>query len=242
IQEDSKEKVTEVQELLKLRAFVLRVAEEEGWKVAAKIPKPTPSETDEFRELLTEARKQAKPSEGFPASYSRGTWRSRGSSWSPGPRQNYYTPYPLPYSQPQPYVQHPPPISATKQFNCYFCGGTGHTAAVYPSKSAEEQGGCRKNTRASSREILDGKDRTPASSSLLVKELNAPFPRNVWSLVEKGDPKSYKLMAEQKVWLEEELNRLERLGDRATTKAKRDKSLFENIVGNKLGNSQTVGK
>ncbi|CAG8846727.1 36334_t:CDS:2, partial [Racocetra persica] len=77
--EDSKEKVTEVQELLKLRAFVLRVAEEEGWKVVAKIPKPTSSETDEFRELLTEARKQAKPSEGFPAFYSRGTWRSRGT-------------------------------------------------------------------------------------------------------------------------------------------------------------------
>lgn len=31
-------------------------------------------------------------------------------------------------------------------------------------------------------------------------------------------------------------------GDRATTKAGGDKSLFENIVGNKLGNSQTVGK
>ncbi|CAG8846547.1 25482_t:CDS:2, partial [Racocetra persica] len=26
---------------------------------------------------------------------------------------------------------------ATKQFNCYFCGGAGHTAAVYLSKSAE---------------------------------------------------------------------------------------------------------
>ncbi|CAG8842059.1 29706_t:CDS:2, partial [Racocetra persica] len=31
-------------------------------------------------------------------------------------------------------------------------------------------------------------------------------------------------------------------GDRATTKAGGDKSLFENIVENKLGNSQTVGK
>ncbi|CAG8485033.1 7413_t:CDS:2 [Cetraspora pellucida] len=58
IQEDSKEKAREAQEYLKLRVFILRVAEEEGWNVAAKIPKPTPSEDDEFKDLLIEARKK----------------------------------------------------------------------------------------------------------------------------------------------------------------------------------------
>ncbi|CAG8579299.1 1533_t:CDS:1, partial [Racocetra fulgida] len=57
IQKDSKKKAIEVQELLKLRTFVLRVAKKEGWKVAAKIPKLALSEKDKFKELLTEARK-----------------------------------------------------------------------------------------------------------------------------------------------------------------------------------------
>ncbi|CAG8648128.1 6241_t:CDS:2, partial [Gigaspora rosea] len=39
-----KEKVVEAQEALRLRAFVLRVEEEEGWNVAAKIPRPTSGE------------------------------------------------------------------------------------------------------------------------------------------------------------------------------------------------------
>ncbi|CAG8758223.1 26445_t:CDS:1, partial [Racocetra persica] len=73
IQEDSKKKITEVQEMLKLREFVLRVVKEEGWNVAAKISKPTSNKNDKFRKLLTEARKQAKPSERFYTSYSRGT-------------------------------------------------------------------------------------------------------------------------------------------------------------------------
>ncbi|CAG8749967.1 22696_t:CDS:2, partial [Cetraspora pellucida] len=77
IQEGSMEKTAEVQELLRLRAFVLRVAEEEGWNVAAKIPKPTPDEGDEFKELLVEARKQAKPYEGCSTSYAKKSWRNR---------------------------------------------------------------------------------------------------------------------------------------------------------------------
>ncbi|CAG8832664.1 37006_t:CDS:2, partial [Racocetra persica] len=152
IQKDSKEKVTEVQELLKLRAFVLRVVEEEDWKVAAKIPKPTPIEEPGEVEAV------------------------RGL-----PGQDEIIIHPT-----CPAYQNSYNKSATKQFNCYFCGGAGHIAAVYPSKSAEEQnnnnswryrseqGGCKKNTPASRHEILDRKDRTPASSSLLVKELSDP--------------------------------------------------------------------
>ncbi|CAG8644785.1 18462_t:CDS:2, partial [Racocetra fulgida] len=52
IQEDSKEKFAEAQERLRLRAFTLRVAEEEGWTVAGKIPKPIPNEGNEFKDLL----------------------------------------------------------------------------------------------------------------------------------------------------------------------------------------------
>ncbi|CAG8785005.1 7632_t:CDS:2, partial [Racocetra persica] len=235
--------MTEVQELLKLRAFVLRVVEEEGWKVAAKIPKPTPSETDEFRELLTEARKQAKPSEGFPAFYSRGTWRSRGT----------LCPAPTTYVSRVPESEcDPEPRSATKQFNCYFCGGAGHTAAVCPSKSAEEQnnnnswryrseqGGCRKNTRASSREILDGKDRTPTSSRLLVKELSASVSKECMEPHRKRGSKTLQTNGRTKGVVGGGVK--SGTSDRVTTKAGGDKSLFENIVGNKLGNSQTVGK
>ncbi|CAG8845736.1 33528_t:CDS:2, partial [Racocetra persica] len=43
--------------------------------VVAKIPKPMPSKGDEFKELLVEARKQAKPYEGRPTSYSRRSWK-----------------------------------------------------------------------------------------------------------------------------------------------------------------------
>ncbi|CAG8448763.1 1026_t:CDS:2 [Cetraspora pellucida] len=168
IQKDLKEKMTEVHELLKLRAFVLKVTEEEGWSVAAKISKPTSSEKDEFKELLTEARKQAKPFEGCPMSYDKGIWKSRSSPWTPGLRRNYYTLYPLSYAPSQHYAQYPPPMfqeyqsqnvvqnpspayqnsynkQTTKQFNCYFCGGAGHMAAICSSKSTEGESGEQNN-------------------------------------------------------------------------------------------------
>ncbi|CAG8586575.1 18781_t:CDS:2, partial [Gigaspora rosea] len=75
IQEDSKEKVEEVQEQLRLRAFTLRVAEEE-----------------------VEARKQAKSQEGYSTPYNRRNWQIKGrkfGSW--GSKANYYTPYLLPH-------------------------------------------------------------------------------------------------------------------------------------------------
>ncbi|CAG8758233.1 4627_t:CDS:2, partial [Gigaspora rosea] len=53
-------------ERLRLRAFTLRVAKEEGWTVAKKIPKTVPNEGDEFKNLLVEARKQANYNKGFP--------------------------------------------------------------------------------------------------------------------------------------------------------------------------------
>ncbi|CAG8634180.1 9235_t:CDS:2, partial [Racocetra fulgida] len=74
---------TEVQERLRLRAFTLRVAEEEGWNVAAKIPKPIPSEGDEFKDLLVEARKQAKPKEEYSTPYNRRTWQTKGTLEEP---------------------------------------------------------------------------------------------------------------------------------------------------------------
>ncbi|CAG8443787.1 19397_t:CDS:2 [Gigaspora rosea] len=97
IQEDSKEKFTEVQKQLRLRAFNLRVAEEEGWTVAGKILKPIPNEGYEFKDLLVKARKQAKSQEGYSVPYSRRVWQTKGKKfggWSS--RANYYTPYLLP--------------------------------------------------------------------------------------------------------------------------------------------------
>ncbi|CAG8804123.1 14071_t:CDS:2, partial [Gigaspora rosea] len=89
IQEDSKEKVKEVQERLRLRAFTLRVAEEE-----------------------VETRKQAKSQEEYSAPHNRRNWQIKGrkfGSW--GSKVNYYTPYLLPhlYSQYPPPPQTPPP-------------------------------------------------------------------------------------------------------------------------------------
>ncbi|CAG8468822.1 8585_t:CDS:2, partial [Cetraspora pellucida] len=153
---DSREKVVEVQERLRLRAFILRVAEEEGWNVAVKIPKPMPNEGEEFKDLLVKARKQAKPKEGYSAPYNHRTWQSKGQKfWSWGSRANYFTPYlsPHPYNQqappPQAYPNqsmfpNPGPTyqnvlgkASSKQFTCYYCGGAGHTAAVCVSRSAE---------------------------------------------------------------------------------------------------------
>ncbi|CAG8704384.1 2094_t:CDS:2, partial [Gigaspora rosea] len=164
IEEDSKEKLEEVQERLRLRAFTLRVAEEEGWTVARKIPKPVPNEGDEFKNLLAEARKQAKSQEGYAVPYNRRTWQTkekRFGGWSS--RANYYTPYLFPH----PYMQYTPPTPSTlatlplqphqnhgvfpnlgptyqgmfsktsKQLTCYYCGGAGHMASVCASRLAE---------------------------------------------------------------------------------------------------------
>ncbi|CAG8776438.1 12434_t:CDS:2 [Racocetra fulgida] len=70
IQEDSREKAIEAQKLLRQRSFTLRVGEEKGWNVAAKIPKPYPSEDDEFKDLLVKTRKQARPQENQLVPYS----------------------------------------------------------------------------------------------------------------------------------------------------------------------------
>ncbi|CAG8846316.1 22408_t:CDS:2, partial [Racocetra persica] len=75
--------------------------------MAAKISKPTSSKGDEFKELLVEARKQAKLYEGRPTSYSRRSWKSKRTEfWAPGPEKNHYAPYP----PPQPYAQYPPAV------------------------------------------------------------------------------------------------------------------------------------
>ncbi|CAG8574342.1 5124_t:CDS:2, partial [Cetraspora pellucida] len=64
IQKNSKKKVLIAQEALRSRVFVLRVAEEEDWSVIAKILKLTSSESNEFKILLIEVQKQAKPHKG----------------------------------------------------------------------------------------------------------------------------------------------------------------------------------
>ncbi|CAG8758228.1 26446_t:CDS:2, partial [Racocetra persica] len=96
---------------------------------------------------------------------------------------------------------------------------SGHTAA-YPSKleennSLENRFFQNKSSNRSNREILDRKDKTPASSNLLVKELSATV------FKEFMEPHT---------------------DNNTTTKASRNKSLFEDTVENKLDNSQTVGK
>ncbi|CAG8651641.1 9963_t:CDS:2, partial [Gigaspora rosea] len=69
---------------LRLRAFTLRVAEEEGWTVARKILKLIPNEGDEFKDLLVEARKQAKSQEGYSVPYSRRVWQTKGKKFEVG--------------------------------------------------------------------------------------------------------------------------------------------------------------
>ncbi|CAG8757043.1 18872_t:CDS:1, partial [Racocetra fulgida] len=46
MQEESIEKVQEAYNVLKIRAFTLRTAEDEEWRVASKIPKPISTEKD----------------------------------------------------------------------------------------------------------------------------------------------------------------------------------------------------
>ncbi|CAG8798917.1 17574_t:CDS:1, partial [Racocetra fulgida] len=89
IQENSVKKIQEVQDQLKLRAFTLRVAEEEGWKVAAKIPKPTSGVSDEFQDLLQEARKSARLEERV-GCYNQGGWFNKRENY----RRAYFAPYP----------------------------------------------------------------------------------------------------------------------------------------------------
>ncbi|CAG8564080.1 41013_t:CDS:10 [Gigaspora margarita] len=106
IQEDSKEKFAEVQERLRLRAFTLRVAEEEGWTMARKILKPIPNEGNEFKDLLVEARKQAKSQEGYSVLYNRRSWQTKGKKFGVGVQ---FTPSTLPTpSTPslQPHLNH----------------------------------------------------------------------------------------------------------------------------------------
>ncbi|CAG8531549.1 12113_t:CDS:2 [Racocetra persica] len=166
IQEDSREKVEEVQERLRLRVFILRVVEEEGWNMVAKIPKPN-EEGDEFKELLDEARKKAMQRDGFASSYYRRPWQFKGRRfWSWGAGGNYYTPYPHPqqymqqsqllmnqfqnqsiFSNTGPTYQNAFNKNLNKQFTCYYCGGAGHTASVCASRSAEE--GVEKNKNVS---------------------------------------------------------------------------------------------
>ncbi|CAG8780869.1 2501_t:CDS:2, partial [Racocetra fulgida] len=162
------------------------VAEEEGWKVVTKIPKPTLSKNDEFRELLTEARKQTKPYEGSPTSY-------RAVR---GPRAKTKLLYTLPVTIPTTTTICPVPTAyvsrvpesecdpesgpTTKQFNCYFCDGAGHTAAVYPSKSAE----------SNSLRNRFFQNKSSNGSSLLVKELSAPVSKGGMEPRQKRGPET----------------------------------------------------
>ncbi|CAG8725424.1 20903_t:CDS:2, partial [Racocetra persica] len=221
IQENSKEKAAEVQELLRLRAFVLRVAEEEGWNIAAKISKPIPSEGDEFKELLVKARKQVKLYEGRSMSYSRRSWKSkRTESWAPGPERNHYAPYSLL----QPYAQYPPAIQEyqnpnmiqnpgpayqnlfnklmTKQITCYFCGSAGHTASVCPSKKQtdgnnkyyrQKQGGGCENPRARGRKLLDKGNKPTTCSNLLVKKPRTSIPEKCVDSGQKREPETLQI-------------------------------------------------
>ncbi|CAG8658298.1 36850_t:CDS:2, partial [Racocetra persica] len=215
---DEKLGTVEVHELLRLRAFVLRVVEEEGWNVVAKIPKPTPSEGDEFKELLVEARKQVKPYEGRPTSYSRRSWKSKRTEfWAPV--QGYQNPNMI--QNPGPAYQNPFNKPITKQITCYFCGGASHTASVYPSKEQTEgnneqygqkQGGGWENPRARGRELLDKGDKPTTRSNLLVKKSCTPIPKKRVDPGQKKGPETLQINLEQKLWLKKEVYRLETLG------------------------------
>ncbi|CAG8658177.1 10574_t:CDS:2, partial [Cetraspora pellucida] len=110
IQEESMKRVHEAFNVVKIRAFTLRTAEDEGWRVAANIPKPAPTEKDELYELLIEARKQAKPKEHKPFQSFKNSY-NRGGYLSKGPSSQYFTPYP----QVQDLWQGPSFMSANKR-------------------------------------------------------------------------------------------------------------------------------
>ncbi|CAG8539477.1 8283_t:CDS:10, partial [Cetraspora pellucida] len=221
--------MTEVHKLLKLKAFVLRVVEEEGWNVLAKILKPTSSEKDEFKELLTEARKQAKLFEGCPTSY--------GLAY-----QNSYN------------------KQTTKQFNYYFCRSAGHMAAICPSKSTK--GNSLGNRFFQNKENMKGDYAQEKVENRIMIMINADQNREIvgrinesaavkyWmekikpplvvfcSSLEQEQPNTIK---KNKV-LQTDCRHRKGTSDYTSTKARRNKSLFEGTVRNKLGNSQTVGK
>ncbi|CAG8726739.1 26589_t:CDS:2, partial [Racocetra persica] len=85
IQEESIEKVQEAYNVLKIRVFILRTAEDKRWRVASNIPKPVSTVKDELYNMLIEARKQAKPKkykpfQGFGGRYSKGEYIMKGTS------------------------------------------------------------------------------------------------------------------------------------------------------------------
>ncbi|CAG8573926.1 2487_t:CDS:2, partial [Scutellospora calospora] len=206
IQEDSKEKVAEVQERLRLRAFILRVAEEEGWNIAVKIPKPTP-EGDEFRNLLVEARKQAKQKEGYFASYNLKTWQTKGRKfWSWGSRANYYTPYPPPHS----YTQHTP-SPQTYQNQTAVCASRSAEREKQGARSNEQyrtqQRSHWKDSRTSGDKIMDGKNKPTTRSSLLVEKQDTSIPKKRIESCREQSPEALqndngpgRLAASEKYW------------------------------------------
>ncbi|CAG8833298.1 25863_t:CDS:2, partial [Gigaspora margarita] len=230
IQENSKEKILEAQEALRLRAFVLRVAEEEGWNVMAKIPKPTSGETDEFKNMLIEARKQAKPHKGQPGSYYR----------KAGKRRRY---------QNQAVFQNPDPSYQTsfnkllKQIPCYYCGGAGHTASVCASKPGEEspldkgdytQGKRRNdstklmNNLDQSREVV-GKIHEPSASDPERNPKALRIDTGSKDVVGKGGSSVGKTGCDNQ-------------SSCTGTKVRRDKSLFKDPVEEKLDDSPEISK
>ncbi|CAG8685451.1 7174_t:CDS:2, partial [Cetraspora pellucida] len=138
IQEESIVRVHEAFNIVKIRAFTLRTAEDEGWRVAANIPKLAPTEKDELHELLIEARKQAKPKEHKPfqrPSSQRFTPYPQVQDLRQGQYQQAYQGH-----QKQAFFTNSGPsfMSANKrssQLVCYYCGGMGHIASACASKT-----------------------------------------------------------------------------------------------------------
>ncbi|CAG8566727.1 19989_t:CDS:2, partial [Gigaspora rosea] len=78
--------------MIQLRAFTLRVAEEEDWTIARKISKLIPNEGNKFKNLIEKTRKQARSQEGYSVSYSRKVWQAKKNKFGIGVQEQIITP------------------------------------------------------------------------------------------------------------------------------------------------------
>ncbi|CAG8689731.1 5199_t:CDS:2 [Gigaspora margarita] len=220
IQENSKEKILKAQEALRLRAFILRVAEEEEkkyefWGFGSKNFHYTPYSPPQLQMQYTP------PFQGY---------QNQAVFQNPG--LSYQTSFNKPL----------------KQIMCYYCGGASHTASVCASKPGEgSPPGTEKWWESISSKVLDGKDKPTIGSSLLVKKLYTSIPKRCVESDPERNPKALQIDTGSKDVVGKGGSLVGKTGCNnqsscTGTKVRRDKSLFKDPVEEKLDDSPKISK